>query len=520
MLSADLALINANVKTMNPNQPTAQAVAIKKNKIAKVGTNQDIQPLISEGTRVINLEGKTVLPGIIDTHVHVADFGQCLLWLDLCCAESVEDIQSLLKERAEKTPAGKWIFGRGWHQNRFKDKRLPNLSDLDSVVPDNPAVLYHESAMVCVVNSKALGLAGISKQTVAPQGGTIEKDLKSGELTGILRDSATNLIWNVIPEPTEEELLEATSLACQKIAETGVTSVHWLVLSENELPIIQKLHLQGRLPIRVNVVAPEALLEKAVGLQTTDSLMLHLGGAVIASDGYLASKTAALFEPYSDEPQKTGSLLCAGEGLKASVVKIIKAGLQPVIHAMGDKAVDTALTAIEQAKKEAGVDVRFRIEQAAVLNKDLIQRLSAQRVIVSVQPRVIASEFSVWNAKERLGIERARRLFPLKTLLQEDVKVVGGSDCPMEPLNPLLGMQEAVSREDFSEQRLSVEEALGMYTIDAAFSSGEEQVKGSVEEGKLADLTVLSADPAVVEPNKISTISVDTVMVNGKILKG
>ena len=518
-LSADLALINANVRTMNPSQPVAEAVAISKNKIAKVGTNQEINQLIGKDTRVISLNGKTVLPGLIDTHIHVADFGRCLLWLDLTSAGSIKELQSLLKERAKKTPAGKWIVGRGWNQNRFKEKRPPKLSDLNSAAPDNPVILYHESAMICAVNSKALELAGVSKQTVTPLDGTIEKYPATGELTGILRGSATNLVWKAVPEPTEDELLEATALACQKIAEAGLTSVHWLVLAENELSIIQKLHEEGRLPLRVNVIIPEVLLEKTVDFKTIDNSMLRVGGAVIAVDGYLASKTAALFQPYSDEPAKNGSLLCMQEAMKASVARILAAGFQPVIHAMGDKAVDAALKVIEQSsKRQLGKAVRFRIEQAAVLNKELIEHLRTQKVIVSVQPRVIASEFSVWSATEHLGVERARWLYPLKTLLEEGVRVVGGSDCPMEPLNPLLGMQEAMMREEFSEQRISVEEALRMYTVDAAYSSGEENVKGSIGEGKLADLTILTCDPLMIQQKKIKDINIEMAIIDGRVV--
>ena len=201
--------------------------------------------------------------------------------------------------------------------------------------------------------------------------------------------------------------------------------------------------------------------------------------------------------------------------MAASVAKVLAAGVQPVILAMGDKAIDMTLKVIEQTQKG---NVRFRIEQAAVLNKDLIHRLKKQEVVVSVQPKVISTEFSVWSATQRLGLERARWLHPLKTLLNEGVKVAGGSDCPMEPLSPLLGIQEVVLRAEFPEQRLSVEEALRMYTLDAAYSSGEENVKGSIEEGKLADLTVLSGDPMAVEPEKIKDTKVEFVIIDGKIL--
>jgi len=517
-LSADLALINANVQTMNPNRPVAKAVAISKNKIIKVGTNDDINHLIGKNTKVLSLGGKTVVPGLIDTHIHVADFGKCLLWLDLTSAGSIKELQSLLREHVKRTPSGRWIIGRGWNPNHFKEKRLPNLSDLDEAAPDNPLILYHESAMICAVNSKALEIADMTEQTSVPSGGTIDKNPQTGKLTGILRDSATSLLWQVVPEPTEDELLSATALACQKIVEAGLTSVHWIVLSKEELPIIQRLHAKGKLLVRVNVIIPEALLEKTVGFQTADNLLLHVGGAVIATDGYLDSKTAALFEPYSDEPNNSGGLLCTQETLTASVKKVSAAGLQPIIHSMGDKAVDAALKAIESASKQmTGKPVRFRIEQAAVLNKELIKRLKTQKVVVSVQPKVITSEFAVWSATECLGVERAKWLHPLKTLLKEGVKVVGGSDCPMEPLNPLLGMQEAVLRKNFCEQRLSIEEAMRMYTIDAAYASIEEKVKGSIEEGKLADLTILSNNPMTASTNKIKDINIEMTIIDGKV---
>jgi predicted amidohydrolase YtcJ len=515
-LSADLAFINANVRAMNPHQPVAQAVAIRKGRIIKVGTNQEINQLIDKGTRIISLDGKTVVPGLIDTHVHVADFGRCLLWLDLTCAQSIKEVQSKLKEKAKQTAVGKWIIGRGWNPNRFKENRFLNIADLDEAAPANPVILYHEAAMICAVNSKALALAGVTEQTAAPQGGAIDKDSQTGKLTGILRDTATNLVWQVVPEPTVAELSEATALACQEILKAGLTSVNWIILSEHELALIQRLHEQGKLPVRVNVIVPETFLKQTVGFRSNDSLVLRVGGVMIAVDGYLDSKTAALSEPYSDEPTNSGRLFYTEEALASSVAEVLAAGLQPILNAMGDKAVGTALNVIEQTPNQKSA--RFRIEQAALLNEELVERLKTQNVVVTVQPKVITTEFAIWSATQRLGMKRAQWLHPLKTLLEAGVKVAGGSDCPMEPLSPLLGMQEVVMRESFPEQRLSVGEALRMYTLDAAYCSGEENIKGSIEEGKLADLTVLSCDPLTVEPSQLKDIGVYMVVVNGKVL--
>jgi hypothetical protein len=515
-LPADLALINANVRTMNPHLPVAQAVAIKKNRIILVGTNQEIKRVIGKKTKVISLDGKTVIPGFIDTHIHVADFGRCLLWLDLTGVDSIRELQRLLSEKVKQTPAGKWVIGRGWNQNRFKEKRLPTLSDLNEASQDNPVILYHEAAMICAVNSKALTLAGVTEQTVAPSGGAIDKNPRTGELTGILRDTATSLIWQVVPEPTADELFEATALACQKIAEAGITSLHWILLSQNELPIIQRLYAEGKLPIRVNIIVPYEFLKETAGFQSTDSSMLRIGGVLMTADGYLDSKTAALTQPYSDEPSHSGTMLLTEQELAVSVERVLSLDLQPVIHAMGDKAVDAALKVIEQTASSKGV--RFRIEQAAVLNWELIKRLRAEKVVVSVQPTVVATEFAVWSAATRLGVERARWLHPLKTLLKEGVKVAGGSDCPMEPLNPLVGVREAVLRRSFPAQRLTVEEALRLYTVDAAYSSDEENGKGSIEDGKVADLTILSNDPLAVQAKELGDISVEATIIDGKVV--
>jgi predicted amidohydrolase YtcJ len=515
-LPADLVLINTTIETLNPKHPRAQAVAVTENKIVKVGSNTEIAPLIDENTTVLSLEGKTVVPGLIDTHVHVADFGRCLLWVDLTLAESIQDVADMLKAKAKKLPADGWIIGRNWNDKRFREKRFLNLTDLDRAVPDNPVILYHEAAYLCAVNSLALSKAQVTKQTPTPEGGGIDRD-QSGELTGILHDSATNLVWQKVPEPSLDELSEATAVACKELVKAGLTSVHWIILSETELAIIQRLHIEGKLPLRVNVIVPQEFHKRtACFRRSNDPLMLRLGGVFIATDGYLDSKTAALTEPYSDDPDNSGKL-CFGEKALASLVEeVLAMGYQPVIHAMGDKAISMALKVIEQAPKQNGT--RFRLEQAALLNPKLLEQLKRLGVVVTVQPKVITTEFTVWSAIEHLGEERAKWLHPLKTLLDSGVKIGGGSDCPMEPLSPLLGMQEVVERPCFVEQRLTVEQALRMYTLDAAYVSGEETLKGSIEEGKLADLTVLSKDPEKVHSSHIKDIAVEMVIVDGKVV--
>ncbi len=511
-MSADLTLLNGNIRTMNPRQPIAQAVAIAQDRIVKVGSNQEINQLTGKSTKVIDLEGKTVVPGLIDTHIHVADFGRCLMWLDLSSAESIGDVQALLKQKVKETPVGKWIIGRGWNELNFKEKRLLTFGDLDEAAPENPVILYHGAAYACAANTKAIQIAGVSKQTTITSG-SIEKSA-NGELTGIFRGSATNLVWQAVTTPNAEELADATALACRKIVETGITSIDWIILSENELSLVQALHKQGRLPVRVNVIVPHEFLKGVSGFTSNDPLRLRLGAIIIFVDGYLDSKTAALIDPYSDEQNNMGKILLNRNELAVWVAQIVALGFQPVIHAMGDRAVDMALNVIEHSAEK----VRFRVEQAAVLNNELVKRLGAQDIVVSVQPKMVPTEFTTWSATEHLGIERAKWLHPLKTLLNEGIRVAGGSDCPMEPLNPFLGIQEAVLRETYPEQRVTVEEALRMYTIDAAYCSNEEKIKGSIEKGKLADLTVLEIDPLGIPNEKIKDIPVDLTIVDGKVV--
>jgi predicted amidohydrolase YtcJ len=497
-MKADLVLRNANVLTMNPAQPRARAIAIKGEKIVRVGSNTEIEPWIGKNTEVVALDGKTVLPGLIDTHIHVADFGKVLMWLDLEGTKSIADLKNLVRERAEKLPQSKWILGRGWNQACFEEKRLPTKADLDEAAPKNPVLLYHQTEQMCVVNRIASTLAGVTNST------------------GILRGDATSSVWSKVPELTQQELLDAIRMALQKILEAGVTSINWIVLSQNEIPIIKKLCTE-RLQVRIYLIVPANLVDAAIdaGLTQVSGGMVKLGGALIFTDGYLASRTAALLEPYSDASDETGKLLCSAKEIVALAEKMWNFDFQLVIHCVGDKAVDAALSAIEASGSGKG---RVRLEQAAVLNSELITRMKKQQVLISVQPKVIDTEFSVWSAVKRLGSERARLLFPTRTLLDNGLKVLGGSDCPMEPLNPLLGVQTAVKRKVPYEQSVSVEEALRMYTVDAAYGSFEENLKGSIEEGKLADFTILSEDLHSISPNKISEIITEKVILDGQVV--
>jgi predicted amidohydrolase YtcJ len=301
VLRADLVLVGGNVLTMNPSQPSAEAIAVKGDRIVKVGTNGDITQWVGKNTRVINLDGKTVIPGFIDTHIHIADFGRTLTWLDLKNVNSIKTLQDKIKQKAQATPKGKWILGSGWNQDNLKEKRAPTKHDLDEASPDNPVTLYHQLGRTCTVNSKALELAGVTKETTSPKGGTIDKNPETGEPTGILHGNATDLIWNKIPPPTEQETLEATKNACQKIIEAGITSAHWIICSTTELAIAKKLTLENNPPLRIYTIITANLLETLPNAEPTENTNHNpakVDAVLIFADGYLASQTAALNEPY------------------------------------------------------------------------------------------------------------------------------------------------------------------------------------------------------------------------------
>jgi predicted amidohydrolase YtcJ len=518
-MHADMILINGNIITMDTKKPKAQAIAILKDKIIAVGTNDQIKKLRGKATKIIDLKGKTVVPGFTDTHVHMLGFGASLTSLNLRGVTSIEEMQQKLQEQVKKTPEEKWILGSRWDQEKFKEKRYPTRFDLDKIAPKNPVFLRRVCGHACVVNTKALQIAGITKRTKPPKGGEIDVDPKTSELTGILRENAVDLIEKAIPKLNEEGLEQTCLLACQKAIEEGLTTVHWIIESPTEIRIIQKLRANEKLPIRIYFMIPVEFMKHLtdLGLQTGfGDNMIKIGSIKILTDGSLGARTAALTEPYSDEPKTKGMTLYTQEELNRLFAKAHEANLQLAIHAIGDQAVDMTLKAIEKAlAKNPRKNLRHRIEHASVLNEKLIDRIKKLNLIASVQPHFIISDFWIIN---RLGPKRARWAYPFKTLMHKGILTTGSSDCPVEPISPLLGIYAAVTRNDNLEERITVNEASQMYTINAAFASFEENVKGSIEVDKLADLTVLSRDPEKIALEEVKNIEVDTTIVGGKIV--
>lgn len=518
MLEASLVILNANVVTLNPGQSRAEAIAVQNGKIVDVGSNEKIRRHLVSSTIVIDAENRTVIPGLVDCHAHMTGFGRFLQALDLRNVESIGKLQRKLKEHSRKNPERDWILGRGWDQDKFAEKRYPNRWDLDAAVAEKPVFLTRVCGHAGVANSKALQLARITEETQV-EGGRIDSDRTTGKPSGILRENALELIRKAIPRPSPEELEEACTLACQKAVEAGLTSVHWIVDSAEEIRAIQKLHFNDKIPLRICLGTPVDLLDELVDLGLLTGFgndRLKIGFVKILADGSLGAHTAALKEPYSDRPETKGLMLYQQRELNRLVSKAHRAGLQLAVHAIGDYAVEAVLEAFENAlDKNPRENHRHRIEHCSVLNPKLIERMKRLGLIASIQPHFTVSDF--WIAT-RLGKDRARRTYPFKTLTDTGVVVASGSDSPVEPIDPLLGVYAAVTRKDLTKEKLTVEEALKTYTLNAAYASFDESKRGTIQIGKFADMTVLSSDLHEIPTAEIRNIKVEKTIVNGKIV--
>jgi predicted amidohydrolase YtcJ len=520
MLDATLAILDANVITLNPKQPRAQAIAILNGKIIAVGSSEEIRKHTGRQTKVIHAKNKTVVPGFVDCHVHMTSLGWSLQSLDLRSARSIKEIQQKLREHSRENPKKKWILGGRWDQEKFAEKRFPSRWDLDAAVNDKPVFLTRVCGHAGVVNTKALQLAGITAKTAVNEG-LIELDEPEGEPNGVLKENALELVWKAIPKPTSQELREICLNACRKANEVGLTGVHWLVESAEEIRTLQQLCSEEKLPLRVYLGISAARLDELTSLGLLTGFgndILKIGFVKIFADGSLGARTAALKEPYADKPETKGMLVITQKKLDKLIFKAHRAGLQLGVHAIGDRAVETVLNAFAKVlKRFPRENDRHRIEHCSVLNPRLIKHFKKLGLTASVQPHFIVSDF--W-AEDRVGKVRARWVYPFKTLMNEGIVVVSGSDCPVEPINPLLGIWAATTRKSFREENLTVEEALRTYTTNAAYSSFDENKKGTIEAGKLADLTVLSTDLFSISPDDIKNVQVEMTIVDGKVVYG
>jgi predicted amidohydrolase YtcJ len=513
-LSPTCVFLNGNTLTLNQSRPLAEGVAVAGARIVAVGSNKEIKSLIEQTTRVIDLKGATILPGFVDCHIHLIEYGLSLRNIDLRGVPSIVEMKRRVAERAQGSTA--WILGRGWDQERFAERRYPTRQDLDDAASEKPVLLRRVCGHICVVNSVTLVQAGITAETPDPPGGIIDRD-STGEPTGILRENAVDLADRAIPPLTLEDYEHATVAASQLAVEAGLTAVHCITNSELELKALLKLKSEGRITLRFYVFIPVEQLKAAASLGLRSGFgdeFVRIGGVKIFADGSLGARTAALEAPYADDAENRGVLIYSQGKLDEIVAEAHRSDFQIALHAIGDRAISTALHAIAKAcESTPKTDIRHRIEHASVLNTTLIQRMKEVGVVASVQPHFNVSDFWVG---QRLGPERAALTYPLSSLLRAGLRVVGGSDCPVEPLTPLSGIEAAVNRPGV--EAVTVEDAISFYTLSAAYASFDENVKGTIAPGKLADLVVLEKDPRTLPPSMISKIRVLMTMVGGRVV--
>jgi hypothetical protein len=517
-------LTNGNVVTLDPSQPSARAIAIGGNTIIGVGTAEEVLAIAGENAKVVDLEGRTVLPGFADSHVHLIEYGLMLesVVLDVREARSINEIKEMFGQRAKKQPAGRWITGHGWDTTILAEKRPPNRWDLDPVTPNNPVMITDSGGHLCSVNTLALKLADIGKDTESPSGGLIQKDPETGEPTGLLCEAAITKIERLITY-SDEEVRLALSRALDEAVKHGITSIHCIVQNSQHIRAFRKLLKSDDLPLRVYLMISASLLPHLLrlGLRTGfGDPKLRIGAIKIMFDGSIEGRTAALKHPYEGEPENLGILWLGEDELYDIVSKAHKAGFQLAIHAIGDRAIHEVLNSMERIlEKHPRDDHRHRIEHASLLDDKSIRRISDLGLIASVQPIFITPDMN-WMVGP-LGYERAAKLGErYRALIDKGVRVAGGSDCPADStMSPLWGIQSAVTRHGFAPaERTTTREALSLYTINSAFASFEEKSRGTIEVGKLADLVVLSDDPLTASPDQLSDIKVEMTLVDGKVV--
>ncbi len=529
---ADVLLVGGRVYPLWPTpDAVVSAVAIRQGRIAALGSDEELRVWRGPRTRVVDLRGATVLPGLTDAHVHLAGLGRLRRQLVLTGTRSKEEVLQRLRNYARRHPNLSWIVGRGWDQNDWPDPRMPDRADLDRVVPDRPVYLTRIDGHAAWVNTKALEQAGIGPATPDPPGGRILRRL-DGSPTGVLLDRATELVQRVMPEPTVEDLMADLEAGARACAEVGLTEVHDAGISPSTWAAYVRLVERGRLPIRVYAMAmyrsglDEQLLTEGPLIGLGDG-RLTLRAIKVISDGALGSRGAALLEPYADEPDSTGLLLVEPDELVRLARRALDAGVQLAVHAIGDRANRMVLDAFEIAFRERPCgDCRFRIEHAQVVHPQDIPRLARLGLVPSMQPTHATSDMP-W-APDRLGPDRLKGAYAWRSILQTGVKIAGGSDAPVEEISPLLGLYAAVTRQDPQgrpaggwrpEERVTPLEALRMFTEWAAHAAFEELQRGTLRPGTWADLTVLDGDPLRVEPRQILRLRVRWTMVGGHIVE-
>ena len=523
--TADTIFVNGRVYVQKGRFETA--LAVLGDKVLAVGDDSTVRALASNTTKVIDLKGRLITPGFNDAHVHFLDGGFGLLSVDLRDAKDEADFALRIGRHAAGLPKGTWILNGNWDHERWKSQALPTKALIDDVTKDNPVAVNRLDGHMTLANSQALRAAGIDRETKDPFGGTIVRDAK-GEPTGILKDNAQDLLYTVLPEPSREMNVRAAKAALAHAASLGVTSVQDNS-SIDALPTYEQIRAEGGLTARLNVWRPAGAMKPLIAAGVRSGLgddWIRIGAIKILSDGSMGAGTAAFFEPYADEPTTSGLLLYPVEELNRMIDEADAAGFQLAVHAIGDRANALVLDAFEKsAAARSRPDRRFRIEHAQVVRRADLARYAKLRVVASIQPSHCIDDMR-W-APKRIGVERCRMAYNFKSFIDASIPTAFGTDWYVEPLDPRIGLYAAVTRETVEggpkggflpEERISLDDALDLYTRGSAYAEFADDRKGTLEPGKLADLAVFAADLFNIEPRRILTTPVDLTMVGGRVV--
>jgi predicted amidohydrolase YtcJ len=534
--AADIVFKNGNVYTANDKAAKAQAIAVKGDRIVFVGTNAAAQKFVGANTRVVDLRGNTVLPGFTDAHQHLSGVGQREMTLNLEGTTSLDDLLAKVKVRVDQTKPGEWVTGRGWIETHWQPPVFPTRWDLDKVSPNNPVILGRADGHGAVANSAALKLAGVDKNTPDPFGGEVSKDKQSGEPNGMLLDAAQGLVRRKVPPTSAEDAERAVVLGVRRDIELGWTQIQDAGGSYADVDIFKKLYEAGTIKLRIYkaVYGPgpnAARLLKEGAITGAYGNRFNVRTIKVVSDGALGSRGAALLGPYSDAPDTSGFLTVKEAELRPMLIEALRKGIQVETHAIGDRAnrfildeYEAALKAVPVAERKIA-EPRWRVEHAQIVNPADIPRFAKLGVIPSMQPSHAIGD--LFFAPSRLGIERLAGAYAWESFIKSGVVVPGGSDAPVERGEPMIEFYAAVARKDqkgFSaegwhpEEAVTRDQALKMFTIWPAYAAFEETLRGTIEIGKLADLTILSADIMTIPaPEILKTRCVMTV-INGEVV--
>lgn len=526
----DLLLVGGVVHTMDPLHPLADAVGIVGDRISYVGDRAGIEGRIGDQTRVIDVDGQAVIPGMMDTQIHLVQLGRRAEIVNLVGTSSIEEIRARLSTACAAVEPGRWVNGHGWDQNDWAQPYFPTFEDLDGVCDANPVCIDRICRHVYWVNRPALARAGVTASTRDPAGGRIGR-FKKGQPAGLFFDDAQNLVDQVIPGTSTEDLARWISVAQQRCLELGLTSVGDSGTTQKRLTAYETAAQAGELHIRIYVMIEDDPAEVAAVMQQGPRIGLYDNHLTIRTvkemvDGTMGARGAAMLEPYSDDPENLGILSIEYDELLEVTERALERGFQMDTHAIGDRATRLALDVYEEAlHKRPTKDHRFRIEHAQLVHPDDIPRFEQLGVIPMMQPTQATSDMP-WVG-QRLGPERLETAYAWRTMVDSGARVGFGSDYPVESANPLWGIYAATTRQDhdgqpdggwYPEQRITATEALRAYTLDAAHACFEEDLRGSLEVGKLADVVVLDRDILAVRPQELLETQVTMTLIGGKIV--